>query len=197
MRRPRCVPILNLNEGVPRTFHSARNLNAGVPRTCFENILPGSCTENIYMNGPLLPPPPPPPPAYCSFIANKSYSENQKFMQTYYHSTFTVLYNHIGPTCTCRCNWYMPLSIIFVFMHQALKLLCTIWLLNKTADTETDKHKWTHTHTHTFVLVIPPNRGQYDTQCIQSVYYMHSGTEHYDVQHAIGDALCMSMTVHW
>ena len=42
------MPILNLNEGVPRTFHSARNLNARVPRTCFENILPGSCTENIY-----------------------------------------------------------------------------------------------------------------------------------------------------
>ena len=37
-----------MNEGVPRTFHSARNLNARVPRTCFENILPGSCTENIY-----------------------------------------------------------------------------------------------------------------------------------------------------
>ena len=42
------MPILNLNDGVPRTFHSARNLNARVPRTCFENILPGSCTENIY-----------------------------------------------------------------------------------------------------------------------------------------------------
>ena len=42
------MPILNLNEGVPRTFHSARNLNARVPRTCFENILPGSCTKNIY-----------------------------------------------------------------------------------------------------------------------------------------------------
>ena len=42
------MPSLNLNEGVPRTFHSARNLNARV--TCFENILPGSCTEN--MNGP-------------------------------------------------------------------------------------------------------------------------------------------------
>ena len=48
LRRPRCVPILNLNEGVPRTFHSARSLNARVTRTCFENILPGSCTENIY-----------------------------------------------------------------------------------------------------------------------------------------------------
>ena len=48
------MPILNLNEVVPRTFHSAHNLNARVPRTCFENILPGSCTENIYMNGPLV-----------------------------------------------------------------------------------------------------------------------------------------------
>ena len=42
------MPILNLNEGVPRTYHSAHNLNARVPRTCFENILPGLCTENIY-----------------------------------------------------------------------------------------------------------------------------------------------------
>ena len=50
--------------------------------------------------------------------------------------------------------------------------------------------------TMTHILVFPPNRGRYDTQCIQSVYYMQLGTEHYDVQHAIGDALCMSMTVH-
>ena len=48
------MPILNLNEGVPRTFHSARNLNARVTRTCFENILPGSCTENIYERALLL-----------------------------------------------------------------------------------------------------------------------------------------------
>ena len=52
LRRPRCVLILNLNEGVPRTFHSAHNLNARVLRTCFENILPGSCTENIYERAP-------------------------------------------------------------------------------------------------------------------------------------------------
>ena len=52
----------------------------------------------------------------------------------------------------------------------------------------------TYTHIHTHILVIPPNRGRYDTQCIQSVYYMQSGTEHYDVQHAIGDALCSLIT---
>ena len=62
--------------------------------------------------------------------------------------------------------------------------------------THTHTHRQTNIHTHTHTLVIPPNRGRYDTQCIQSVYYMQSGTEHYDVQHAIGDALCMSMTVH-
>ena len=45
---PRIVPVTNLNEAVPRTFHSARNMNACVPRTCSENILPGFCTENIY-----------------------------------------------------------------------------------------------------------------------------------------------------
>ena len=48
------MPILNLNEGVPRTFYSARNMNARVPRTCFENILPGSCTENIIERAPEL-----------------------------------------------------------------------------------------------------------------------------------------------
>ena len=48
LRRPRCVPILNLNEGVPKTLYSAHNLNALVRRTCFENIFPGTCTENIY-----------------------------------------------------------------------------------------------------------------------------------------------------
>ena len=42
-----------LNEGVTRTFNSARNLNAHVPRTCFQNILPGSCTENIWI-GPIM-----------------------------------------------------------------------------------------------------------------------------------------------
>ena len=44
--------IFNLNEWVPRTFHSARNMNARVPRTCSENILPGLCTENIYERAP-------------------------------------------------------------------------------------------------------------------------------------------------
>ena len=48
LRSPRIVPVTNLNEAVPRTFHSARNMNACVPRTCSENILPGFCTENIY-----------------------------------------------------------------------------------------------------------------------------------------------------
>ena len=37
------------------------------------------------------------------------------------------------------------------------------------------------THTHTHILVISPNHGWYDTQCIQSVYYMQSWMEHYDV----------------
>ena len=47
MRRPRCVPILNLKDRVPRTFRGARNVNARVPRTCSGNISPGICTENI------------------------------------------------------------------------------------------------------------------------------------------------------
>ena len=52
LRSPRIVPVTNLNEAVPRTFHSARNMNACVPRTCSENILPGFCTENIYERAP-------------------------------------------------------------------------------------------------------------------------------------------------
>ena len=38
LRRPKCVPISNLNEGVPRTFYSACNLNARIPRTFFKNV---------------------------------------------------------------------------------------------------------------------------------------------------------------
>ena len=55
LRSPRIVPVTNLNEAVPRTFHSARNMNACVPRTCSENILPGFCTENIYERAPCYP----------------------------------------------------------------------------------------------------------------------------------------------
>ena len=51
-----------------------------------------------------------------------------------------------------------------------------------------------HTHTHTHTHTCNPSQPR---TCIQSVYYMQLGTEHYDVKHAIGDALCMSMTVHW
>ena len=54
LRSPRIVPVTNLNEAVPRTFHSARNMNACVPRTCSENILPGFCTENIYERAPYV-----------------------------------------------------------------------------------------------------------------------------------------------
>ena len=64
--------------------------------------------------------------------------------------------------------------------------------------THTHMHTRMHKHTKTnkHILVIPPNRGRYETQCVQSVYNMQSGSVHYDVQHAIGYTLCMSMTVH-
>ena len=67
-------------------------------------------------------------------------------------------------------------------------------VINMSAHTNAWTHTYTHTHRH--LLEIPPNHGQYDTQCIQSIYYRQSGTQHYHIQHAIADTLCISMTIH-
>ena len=51
------------------------------------------------------------------------------------------------------------------WMHHLLKLNCI---------PQYKKAPPPPPNTHTHILVIPPNRGQYDTQCIQSVYILHA-----------------------
>ena len=78
-----------------------------------------------------------------------------------------------------------------------LNLSCEVFEMCMKSVTSQDPHQAnTHTHTHTHTHTCNPSQPW--TVChTVSVYYMQSGTEHYDVQHAIGDALCISMTVHW